>query len=153
MLKYERNGLVYEYEPNDLPPAAIAYLLQYGWAQSLQDCIAGREKRVREELLEENPDMAPDEVAAAVKEDIHGTMMKRMDAITAGTIGNREPREQKDSLESIARDMVRKAYKAKGVKATKEMIAQKAAELLEKKRDAVQAEKDRRDAAGVDVEI
>lgn len=68
---------------------AVEYLLQYGWAQSLQDCIAGREKKVREEILAKNPDASKEEIETAQAADLIGALGKRMDAILAGTVSTR----------------------------------------------------------------
>jgi hypothetical protein len=99
MLTYERNGRIYESDPNTLPAASLAYLLQYGWAQSLQDCIAGRAKKVREEMDAQNVagthSWSDDEIAEAVEVDLDAMLAKRSAAIIQGTMGARE---------SVARD-------------------------------------------------
>lgn len=157
-LKYSRNGNDYAVDSAELPEAAISYLLQYGWAQSLQDSIAGREKKVRDELATDSPDMAPDEVRQAVLDDLHGTMMKRMDAIVAGTIGVRVTSER-DELTGIARDIVRKQLAKKGVKLNMKNESDKAKfdgfvkTLLTEHRDVVIAEYNRRKELDIDLDI
>lgn len=157
-LKYSRNGNDYAVDSATLPEKAIEYLLQYGWAQSLQDSIAGREKKVRDELAAEQPDMAPDEVRQAVLDDLHGTMGKRMDAIVAGTIGVRVASER-DELTSIARDMVRKQLVQKGFKLNMKDEADKAKfdgfvkTMLTAKRDLVVAEYNRRNESVADIDL
>lgn len=153
-LTYTRNGQEYSTEVESLPATAIQYLLQYGWAQSLQDCIAGREKKVREEF--KTSELADDEIESAVKSDIHGTMLKRMDAIIAGTVATRTGGGERDTLMTVARDMIRKAWAAKYGKIGKDDKAkfdELVANLLATKRSVVQAEFDRRAEAVPDVEI
>lgn len=72
-LTYGRHGQTYSTKVEDLPAEAIAYLLQYGWAQSLQDSVAGRAKKVRDEADGESES----EIVAMIREDEHGTMLKR----------------------------------------------------------------------------
>jgi hypothetical protein len=158
-LSYARNGQTYEAVVENLPPKAIEYLLQYGWAQSLQDSIAGREKKVKEEYIDqmrakaveelgEKPATMSDEEYARLiddsvldymndgtmremqAQDLHGQLSKRMDAIIAGTIGTRAVGEPRDPLKAVAADMIRAKAKATGVKFTKEELADKVAKVL-----------------------
>lgn len=158
LVKYVRNGETFSVDTESLPPKSIEYLLQYGFSQSLQDCIAGREKKVKDELAEKAPDAADDEIASAVASDISGTLQKRLDAIVAGTVGVRVAGEAKDPLLAVARDMIRKAIAKAGKKLDMKNEAHKAAfdklvsDLLAEKRAVVEAEKKRRDEAA-DIEL
>lgn len=144
-----------------LKPETVKYLLQYGWAQSLQDSIAGREKKVRDEIAAqvaagERDEPAGDEISKAVSDDLEGALGKRMDAILAGTVSQRSVGEPKDQLRAVANDMVRKALAAAKKKATKEQIKSLVDEILsdETRRAKVQAEFDRRKAsADLEIEI
>lgn len=168
MLKYERNGRVYECDPNKLPAESVAYLLQYGWAQSLQDCIAGRAKKVREEYAAQNAEAAAkgdqeadsSEIEEAVESDLDGQLSKRMDSIIAGTMGQRES-VSRDPFGSmclrIAAEMLTKALKASKTKVErnsdkwKELLAQ----VNEKYADQITTEAKRRldSAATIEIEI
>lgn len=88
-LSYSRHGTAFAVDVETLSPKAIAYLLQYGWSQSLQDSVAGRAKKVRDEMTEKDADVSADDISAAVESDELGTMQKRMDAILNDTIGER----------------------------------------------------------------
>lgn len=112
MLKYSRHGVEFTLDPNTLPGEAIAYLLQYGFAQSLQDCVAGRAKKVRDEGgSEEN--VVSDEI---------GTMQKRLDAIIAGSVnsGTRGPRDPFGSMVAkVAKEFLAAYARSKGKKLPK----------------------------------
>lgn len=143
-----------------LKPETIKYLLQYGWAQSLQDSIAGREKKVRDEIAAQNATglavLAEDEIEAQVAADIEGALGKRMDGILAGTVSSRAVGEPKDQLRAVANDMVRKALAAAKKKATKEQVKELVDQILADpaRREKVQAEFDRRKAsADLEIEI
>lgn len=139
-LTYTRNGKVYETDANALKPETIAYLLQYGWAQSLQDSIAGLAKKVDAE----NGD---------VIQAIDGALMKRSDAILSGTISSRGTGESRDPLRTVANGMIRKALALKGAKVDKEKFAELVGNLLATKREKVQAEYERQKAESADVEL
>lgn len=120
-LTYSRNGKTYAIETTTLPDAAINYLLQYGFAQSLQDSIAGLQARTEKEILEESPDLAEDEIQAKVLEAIDARLLKRLDAIIAGM--QVQTRESRDPFASECKRVAiegLKAYaKAKGKKLPK----------------------------------
>lgn len=155
-LVFEKFGTTFQLEVESLPKESIAYLLQYGFNQSLQDCIAGRAKAVATEYLEGvkkgKPEQSPAEVKQMIVDDLLGTLGKRFDAIESGTVGVRvgQPR---DELRAIAKEMVAAAVKAKKATVTKEKMAELVQNLLDTKRDAVQAEADRRKAAQGTVEV
>jgi hypothetical protein len=123
LLRYERNGKVYSTEVEALPPKSIEYLLQYGWSQSLQDCIAGNAKAVRVDLTERataaGKKVSEAEIEAAIAQDLDGALMKRSASIVAGTMDERAG-VQRDPLETMKRQMavamVRAAFKAKNAK-------------------------------------
>lgn len=111
-LKYVRHGQSFELDANTASAETLAYLLQYGWSQSLQDSIAGRGKMVREELVEKAKkagSAAPDEatIAEAIRQDELGIMQKRMDAIKAGEVGARVG-QSRDPVETEIRRLARK---------------------------------------------
>jgi len=150
-LTYTRNGKEYSVETESLKAESLSYLLQYGFSQSLQDSIAGAEKAVRQEYKEqadaagETVDEA--EVAEAVKQDIDGTLQKRVDAILAGTVGTRVP-QQRDPFAAmckrIATEMARKGFKAANIKWPKDRADEVVGKVLEKHKAAIEAEAKKR---------
>lgn len=172
-LVYERDSIRYEAIVEELPPTAIAYLLQYGWAQSLQDAIAGRGKAVlveiedteRARLIEAAKPNDPDptaiesllieymqvnraDIAAQVQADIAGHLGKRADAIKSGTVGARvaQPRDAFESMcLKVAGEMLRAALKAQGRKAPKpDAFAELAKQVRTKHSDKIEQEAKRR---------
>lgn len=161
-LSYERNGKVYSTEVETLPATAIAYLLQYGFAQSLQDSIAGRAKAVETELR--NPDPKPqgwvllpdDQIANAVASDIDGTLMKRLDAIIAGSVATRGPGVARDPAAGIVRELLVAWAKEKGKKLPKadsDDYKALAAKMREIKADFIKAELARREELALEIDI
>lgn len=125
-LSYERNGKTYTTDSDKLPATAIAYLLQYGFAQSLQDSIAGRAKAVAEEMLPPVADRKPDfvvpteeQIKAAILSDLDGQLNKRLDAIVAGTVATRGPGVARDPTSGIVRELLVAYAKSKGKKLPK----------------------------------
>jgi hypothetical protein len=172
-LTYSRDGLDYTATVEELPATAIAYLLQYGWAQSLQDAIAGRGKAVLEEiagtyraqLIEAAKPNDPDpavinqqvehfmldnraDIVKQVAADIAGTLNKRADAIRTGTVGTRvsQPRDAFESMcLKIAGEMLRAALKAQGKKSPKpDAFAELAKQVRAKHSEKIEAEAKRR---------
>lgn len=177
-LSYQHSGNEYSVETDDLGlkgvnlPEAAAYLLVYGFRQSCQDSIAGRALKVRNEMIEtsaqqiagtgvevtdahrEQATKSLDEnaVKAAVAQDLHGQLMKRRDAIQAGTIkaGGGGARDPFGTLcWNIAADMVVAAFKAKNGKGPKRDDAFESLvdQCLEKHRAAIEKEAKRRQDA------
>lgn len=137
-LSYERNGQEYAVQVESLPPQAIAYLLQYGFAQSLQDSIAGLAKATTEDwnarrTAAEAGGLTFDErLEDTVFSAINGQLLKRLDAIVAGTIGTRTASAPRDpyaaECRKIAREMLTGALRAKGIAMPKDKA--KVEELL-----------------------
>lgn len=173
ILVYERDNTRYEVEVEKLPATAIAYLLQYGWAQSLQDSIAGRGKTVLEEianshraaLIEAAKPNDPDpvliadqlteymqvnraDIAEQVRADIAGTLNKRADAIKSGTVGARvaQPRDAFESMcMKVAGEMLLAALKAQNTKRPKpDAFTELAKKVRAKHAEKVEAEATRR---------
>lgn len=70
----------------DIPAAGIAYLLQYGFAKSLQDSVAGMKKALSEEKGEDGESKyTGEEIEAALA----AAMQERVTRILEGTIGTR----------------------------------------------------------------
>lgn len=176
-LSYSRDNTEFSVEVETLPATSIAYLLQYGWAQSLQDAIAGRAKAVlqevedgiRAQLIEDakpndpNPATIDARVAEIMQEkaaetraqviaDLLGTLGKRADAIKSGTVGTRTARigSPFDAMcKKVATEMLLAALKAKNTKRPKpEAFDALLVQVLEKHREKIEAEATRRiDAA------
>lgn len=155
-VKYERNGQAFTLDTASLPQASLDYLLQYGFAQSLQDCIAGLAKAKRAEL-EETDDfkagrLSPEAVQDEVDLAVLAKLEERHKAIAEGTVGARvgQPR---DEVTSLAREQVKAALAKKGVKVDKDKLAELVAAHVEKSRDKLVAEIARRKAEAVEVEV
>jgi hypothetical protein len=120
---YTRNEKTYEID-TDQVVGGLAYLLQYGFSQSLQDSIAGRAKSVREEMTDAKDKPAgwtvPSEavIAAAIDADIDGMLQKRSAAILAGTVAVRTS-EPKDPWAGIIREILVKSAAKQGKKLPK----------------------------------
>jgi hypothetical protein len=144
--------------------SSVAYLLQYGYDQSMQDSIAGRAKRLRDKA---NEDAAKNgsvvdaaQLDTDVESDIMGALGKRHDAIVNGTVGTRVGRSA-DPLAEIAREIVGAQLAAKGLKVGKgkdvttqnfgEMVAEFLADPA--RRAKAQKESDRRAKFVADVTI
>lgn len=70
----------------DIPASGIYYLLQYGFAKSVQDSVAGMKKKLTEEKGEDGePKFTADEVEAQLRE----AQQERITRILEGTIGTR----------------------------------------------------------------
>ena len=94
-LIYGRYDVTFSTQVESLPAKALEYLLQYGWAQSLQDSIAGAEKTKRLELMETDQFKVMLEanreqfLADEVQLHILAKLEARMKSIMDGTIGAR----------------------------------------------------------------
>jgi len=91
---YTRNGVEYSAEVESLPEKSVAYLLQYGFSQSLQDAIAGDAKAISEKMKAEandagNPAPSADEIETAIKAGVAEALSDRVKAIVDGTVGDR----------------------------------------------------------------
>lgn len=162
MLTYERNGKTYQLDEEALPETAISYLLQYGFAQSLQDSIAGRAKAVREEYeaaaKENNETVNPADLARAIESDLDGQLSKRLDAIRTGSVGSRvgTPKDPfKAMCLRVAREMLSAALKAANTKMPKdkEKVAELVATLIERNRAKVETEAKRRMEASPEIDL
>lgn len=122
-------------------PKATAYLLQYGFRQSLQDAVAGMKKALSAEGKSEA------EINAAMAE----ATQKRFDSIMAGTIGIRVGAARVTGIEKLMRDVaieaLRAAAAAKGVALPKgKDLTALAEKYIAKHGDAVRAEAEKRQA-------
>ena len=145
---FEKDGTAYTVDTATLPQASVDYLLQYGFAQSLQDCIAVRAKAVRAERAEAGDD--EDAITLAVMADLEGKLNKRVDAIVAGTMGLPVSR---DPVLTLAKEIVERHIRETGKKASKDKIAELAATYAAKSRPALVAELERRKAIGGDIDL
>lgn len=107
MLDY--NGI--KVDTDKITPAGIAYLLQYGWAKSLQDSVAGRKKAMLAGD-DETPPMTEDEAEAKLIE----IMTKRAEAIVAGEVGQRSGGPRISKLERVMRNVAAEIVKAAAAK-------------------------------------
>lgn len=93
-----------------LAESSVPYLLQYGFAQSMQDCIAGAAKAVATDLAEQakkagKPMPTDAEITTATEAQIHGLLGKRWDSLISGDITTRAP-QQRDPILALAREEV-----------------------------------------------
>lgn len=154
MLKFN----TFEIDESRIAPKGIAYLLQYGLNQSMQDSIAGLRKKVLENVKEYRDDiedgsaMTDDEVAAAV---IEAKLTERFNAIVAGTVGTAGGGTRLTGEAKLTRDVAMERLKAIAVsrKVTLPKEAEKINALIDKhlskpeNAEAVKAEVARRMAA------
>lgn len=143
----------------DLPNTAIAYLLQYGFAKSLQDSVAGLAKKTREELAKSDPDADEEEIDLQVEETVGDAQRKRFDAILSGTVGRTSTGPRAQGIDRVMRD-VAKEWIAAGCATHKKTMPTKAAELnpmidgvLAKHGDAIRDEASRRIEAKPTIEL
>lgn len=160
-VQYTRDGVEYALETGNLPETAISYLLQYGFAQSLQDSIAGRAKAVRDEMVEEGKKEGSEapteaEIVEAIKQDIAGTLAKRMDAISRGEVATRGEGVARDPAAGIIREILVASAKKAGKKLPKadsDEYKAMVAKVREAKADYIKAELERRAAAADEIDI
>jgi len=169
-LKFEKMGSTFSVPDVDkLPAESIAYLLNYGYQQSMQDCIAGAAKAVAVELADtakkaNKPLPSDAELAQATRDTVLGLLGKRHDAIVAGEVGIRQI-GQRDPVLSLAREEIwtalrkpENADKAKAIRAMeKEARNAKITELATahkaKHQARLEAEVKRRAEAGGEIEV
>lgn len=153
IVTYERDGKTYSCDTSKLPEKSIEYLLQYGWAQSLQDSIAGAAKRAREDYLalakEAGETPTESDIAETVAQAVEGLLSKRADSIQAGNVGVRvgQPRDPFAAMcKRIATSMLRQGFKAANMKWPKDQdkVNELVAKVLVDHKDKIEAEATRR---------
>lgn len=127
-------------------PKATAYLLQYGFRQSLQDAVAGMKKELSAE------GKSKDEITAALREATH----KRLDAILCGTMGSRVGTARLVGIDKLMRDVATEALRTAA--AAKKVTLPKGKDLsalldkyIAKHGDAVRAEAEKRQATAAEM--
>ena len=145
---YNKAGKEYSVETDSLPGVSQEYLMQYGFDQSLQDCIAGVAKATRTARAKAGD--TAEQIMAAIELAIEVKLQKRIAAIVAGTMGLPTVR---DPVRTLAVEYVTRGLKKKGVTVTKARFAELVAEKVEKQRAALVAELARRDALELDVDV
>ena len=144
-------------DSNDIAAKGFDYLLQYGFAKSLQDCVAGMRK-----------DLAtPDENGAVLSEEaieaaLNETMQERFDDILKGEIGTRTTGPRLRGIDKVKFDIAVEELKAAfGVKklawpngkGSAEVIGKYVSAFLAKHDDRVTKEANRRMKTQANVEI
>lgn len=162
-LSYERGGKTYTTEVESLSATAIAYLLQYGFSQSLQDSIAGRAKAVAEEMLPPVADRKQDfvvptqaQIDEAIAADIDGMLQKRTAAIVAGSVATRGSGVARDPAAGIVRELLVAWAKVKGGKLPKadtDEYKALAGKMATAKADFIAAELVRRASVSDEIDI
>jgi hypothetical protein len=141
----------------DVTESGIAYLLQYGFAKSLQDSVAGVKAAMADETDESGEAKYNDaEIAVA----LHDKQQSRFEAIVAGTVGTRATGPRATPVETmmrnVAKEAIRVACVAQGRKLPKgEAMVALVDKYLSKHMAATRAEAERRIAAtaGIDLDI
>lgn len=139
-----------------IAPTGVKYLLQYGFAKSLQDSVSGLKKKLEGEGQD----------AASVQAALHSEMQKRFDAIVNGSVGLRGPRAI--GIERVMRDVAEEGFKAAWTRTRAARVAKgesdigplpkgkdltaRVNEYLAKRGDAIRAEAERRMATVAQVE-
>lgn len=130
----------------DISPKGLLYLVQYGFKQSMQDSIAGYEKKLADEKNEDGTaKYTKDEITQAVID----RQSARFDDILAGEVGTRTGAPRLSGIEKIMRDVARETIKAaavaKGMKVpTGETMTKFAEQYVAKHEAKVRAEAQRR---------
>ena len=148
-----------------LPPASIAYLLSYGWAKSLQDAAAGATKAGDDAFRADGDEFGkmceligadPDHTRATHSPESFGILYAqslrkaRADRITSGTMGVRVAGTGRTdtltrTMNTIAKERITAAYRAKGKPMPKmEALAETITLLLTKYDADIRAEAQRR---------
>jgi hypothetical protein len=164
IVEYTRDGQTYQLDTTTLGAEALAYLINYGFRQSMQDSIAGRAKAVREEMetftRADGTTFTQEQINKAVADDIAGTLGKRLDAIKSGAITQRAAGEPRDPFAAMCRriavEILRATAKAKGKKLPKADSDEYEAlvgKVLAAKAEDIETEAKRRMAAAESVDI
>jgi len=149
--KVEHNG--FELTVADIAPAGIAYLLQYGFAKSLQDSVSGRAKAMAEAKVKATG--APKYTQEEIDADIEAKIVARVGKILKGELDYGPAGSRLTGLArvkwDVAEEWVKAAIKAKGAKAPKGDEWKALVESYIAKYDAkVTAEAERRSAVPAD---
>ena len=92
----------FEVEAGEVAAKGIDYLLQYGFAKSLQDCVAGMRKALADEGKDE----------AAIEAELTATMQERFDDILAGEVGTRTTGPRLRGIDKVKFDIATEELKA-----------------------------------------
>ncbi len=154
-----------------LPVHAAVYLMQYGFAKSLQDSVAGRKKELEAETISvpvvgedgqpvldaagvATTSTVPKHNADGVTAILKSEMADRVESILDGTIGSRGPgvprlTPRESMIQKVVRDFLTAQAAKKNAKLPKvgAGYAELAEKYLTKFRDKVETEADRRLAA------
>ena len=138
--KMEFRGI--ELDVADVSIDGLIYMIEYGFAKSLQDCVSGHDKALRtilsgtgEEAIKARNELAaeggvavtaPDD--AIVKAVLTARMTKRTNAIREGSVGGGRTGPRKVGLERVMWDVAFDRLKAIATKA-KKSLPTKAADL------------------------
>lgn len=146
---FNKGEKAWSIETDSLPVASKNYLMQYGFDQSMQDCIAGLAKAVT--IARQKAGDSAAAVVIAVEKAINEKLQKRMDSIVAGTMNVPQPR---DPIRTLAAEYVNKALVKKATKVTRERFAELVTAHVEKHRAWLVKELARREAgSGPEVEL
>ena len=98
----------YTIDTANLAPAAFDYLLQYGFAKSMQDCVAGQKKALADKGFSESE----------IDIELNDLWTQRLEAIEQGSIGIRTASPRKDTKAKLVAEvtafLLKSAVKAKG---------------------------------------
>lgn len=144
-------------DSNDIAAKGFDYLLQYGFAKSLQDCVAG----MRKELATPGED-GKVLSEAEIEAELNATMAERFDDILKGEVGTRTTGPRLRGIDKVKHEIACEELKsAFGVKklawpngkGSAETIAVLVGKFLAKHDTRVTKEAERRMAQNAKVEI
>lgn len=153
-LTYTKFGDTHTTDTDTLVAAALEYLFDYGFKQSMGDSHAGSAKKVEKAWADAGRDPATDKATfeAEVIAQSRADMEIRFNKIVAGTMNVNDS----DPLRAIAVEMLRKNAASKGTKlpdgkspAYRDLVSS----VLEKHRVAIQKEYDRRKKNVIEIEL
>jgi len=149
---FEKDDYATAMEIESMAAPTLVYLVQYGFKQSLSDCIAGREKAVRAECVKKGG-MSESDIMAAIGADLTAQLDKRVAAFKEGNPPSISSRI--DPITALAREMVTKSLRKKGKRVTREKYDSLVTDFVANKGKELAAELAAREkrAKAFDVEI
>jgi len=133
---FEKDELSFALDSAKMPEASRVYLIQYGYKQSMADCIAGREKAVRAERTKAGDNEAA--ILKAIAADLKAQLEKRQKALEEGNPPSISARI--DPVTALAREVVTKNLRKKGKRVTRERYDELVTECVKKNGAALKAE-------------
>lgn len=148
----------FKVDPAQIAEKGLAYLLQYGFSQSLQDSVAGHAAKLKAETVSKT-DLSPKWNDAEIATQVYDRMAARVDAISTGDVGTGRVGPRVLGIEAVMREVAFEAIKLHAAK-NKVKLPAKAEErnklidsYLAKYAAKARTEAERRMAAVEEIEI